>query len=70
VCGDKIKQSKGGIMVRKPFLIGVIFVFVILISGCTLAKGASGLAQGIKEGAEKDWATLKKADDWMQENFW
>ena len=57
-------------MVKKSMLIGILFLFVILVNGCTLAKGVSGFAQGAKEGAEEDWKLLKKADDWVKSNLW
>ncbi len=58
-------------MLKKAFLSAALLVFIFLTSGCgTLCKGASGFAQGAKEGAKEDWAWLKKSDDWVKANLW
>ncbi len=58
-------------MLKKAFLSGILLGFIFLASGCgTLYKGASGLVQGVKEGAHEDWAWVGKADKWMKANLW
>ena len=58
-------------MLKKAFLSGILLVFVFLVSGCgTICKGAGGFAQGVKEGAQEDWAWVKKSDAWFQKNLW
>jgi len=58
-------------MLKKVLLSGILLVFIFLTSGCgTLYKGASGLAQGVKEGAWEDWSCLKNADAWFKKNLW
>jgi len=62
-------------MLKKVFLSSVLLVFVFLAAGCgTLYKGAQGITQGIKEGAQEDWHWLVKqtnsADSWCKENLW
>ena len=57
-------------MVKKIFLSVILFVFVFLSSGCTVAKGAAGFCLGAKEGAQDDWDSLQHADAWMRTNLW
>lgn len=61
-------------MVKKSFLLVVLFIFVFLASGCTLAKGttcaAGGFVQGAKEGAKEDCNSVQKADTWVKDNLW
>ena len=64
----------GGIMIKKSFLLGMLFAFVFLSGCCTVAKGttgaAGGLVQGAKEGAKEDCNSIKKADAWIKDNLW
>lgn len=65
-------------MVKKLFLSVVFFIFVFLVSGCTVAKGTTcaaggfvmGAKQGIQEGAQQDWNSIQKADGWVKDNLW
>jgi len=68
-------------MLRKSFLLALLFVFAFLISGCTLIKGTGGAAIGLgkgatigaKEGFKDDVEfvkSLEKADAWIRENLW
>jgi hypothetical protein len=65
-------------MVRKSFLLGILFLFVFLASGCTVAKSAGGACAGFAQGAavgategfKDDVSWIKKADNWVKENLW
>jgi len=65
-------------MVRKFFLLGILFLFIFVASGCTLAKGAGGAVVGCAQGAsvgasegfKDDVSWIKKADNWVKENLW
>ena len=57
-------------MVKKIFLSVILFVFVFLASGCTLAKGTAGFCLGAKEGAKDDWNSIQNADAWVRTNLW
>ena len=49
----------------------VLLLCVIVVSGCETITGAvKGAAEGAAEGIPKDWAALKKADDWIKKNLW
>lgn len=56
-------DKKGGVMIKKSFAFFILAIFIGCLSGCETIKGAA-------EGATKDWATLKKADNWLQKNLW
>jgi hypothetical protein len=44
---------------------------VILASGCETVKTAtSGLGEAMATDIGNTWGALKKADQWMQENYW
>jgi len=63
----KAYVKKGEIMIRKFFLLSILFVFIFLSCGChTIVKGFNGACEGAKE----DWAVAKKADAWVQDNLW
>ena len=51
-------------MVKKSFLLVILFVFTFLASGCTLIKGtgctAIGLGQGAATGATEGISTVVK----------
>lgn len=61
-------------MVKKPFLLITLPVFIFLACGCTLVKGiggaAVGCAQGVSEGFKNDVSFIKKADNWTKDNLW
>lgn len=57
-------------MIKKLFLLAFLFVFLFLVSGCTLVKGVTGAAQGVAEGAKEDYQAIKKADGWVKDNLW
>ena len=57
-------------MIKKSFLLFVLFLFVFLTSGCTLAKGAGGFALGVQEGFKDDAAAVNAADAWVKKNLW
>ena len=50
-------------LMRSKVLIIIIFGLILFIQGCATFKGA-------KEGVKKDWKSLGKVDDWIQENMW
>ncbi len=70
---------------KKFILSSVLFLGIILLSGCETAKGAAygtvdtvgAAAKGVGAtacGAAKDtanlWQGILKADDWMKKNLW
>jgi len=48
----------------------LLFVFIFLISGCTVARGVQGFGQGAAEGWKEDSYHLNKADAWVKKNLW
>jgi len=54
-------------MIKKGAAFFILSIFLILIAGCETTKGA---CKGAAEGAHKDWESLKKADQKMQEVLW
>ena len=50
-------------MMKKGITFFVLFIFLILVSGCETVKGAAG-------GAQKDWDNAKQLDKKMQEVLW
>jgi len=54
-------------MLKKRVLLFAVSIFLILIAGCETTKGA---CKGAAEGAEKDWESMKKADEKMREVLW
>lgn len=65
-------------MVKKSLLPVMLFVFILLASGCTLVKGTGGAAVGLTQGAaggasegfKDDVGFVKKADSWVKSNLW
>ena len=63
-------------MLKKHFLLAILFIFVFLASGCTLIKGTGGAAIGLgqgaaagaKEGFNDDVNFINKADHWLNES--
>jgi hypothetical protein len=63
-------------MVRKFFLLAILFIFVFLADGCTIARGTTGAIGGLargaieggKEGFQEDLALIKKADNLVKNN--
>ncbi|MDD5097029.1 MAG: hypothetical protein PHU59_00855 [Candidatus Omnitrophica bacterium] len=53
-------------MVKKPFLLFVLFLFVFLASGCTIGRGIEGVGQGFKE----DMKVAQEWDVWVKKNLW
>ena len=54
-------------MIKKGNALFILFIFLVLISGCETIKGAF---TGAGDGARKDWEAAKKVDDWMRKNLW
>ena len=50
-------------IMRKIFLVFLLAVLALTTSGCQAAKG-------IGDDVYNTWQMLKKADAWMQENYW
>jgi len=50
-------------MIKRGVIFFVLFIFLILASGCETAKGAA-------EGATKDYENVKQLDKKMQEVLW
>ena len=50
-------------IMRKVFLVFLLAVLALVTSGCQTVKGAGG-------DAYSAWQAVKKADAWMQENWW
>ncbi len=57
-------------MIRKSFLLLVLFISIFSTSGCTLCRGTQGFAQGAKEGWKEDAKAINEADAWIKENLW
>ncbi len=63
-------------MLRKFFLLAILFVFVFLAGGCTVVRGtaggirglATGTIEGGKEGLKEDLEFINKADNWSKNN--
>lgn len=54
-------------MIKKGALLFILFSFLVLIAGCQTVTGA---VKGGAEGAKKDWESLKKANQKMEEVLW
>lgn len=50
-------------MMRKGAILFFLFVFLALVGGCETVKGAF-------HGAQKDYQSAKKVDDWVKEHLW
>jgi len=48
---------------RKFLALVMLALFVGLLAGCGTCKGAV-------DGFKQDWASLKRADRWVQKNLW
>jgi hypothetical protein len=66
-------------MVKKPFLLAMLFVFMLLASGCvTINTGgccpdkypAQCTKKAVKVQTEKGPCMVEKADNWVRENLW
>ena len=58
-------------MIKKGAIVFILFIFLILGSGCeTLKRSAGGAAQGASEGAKTDWENMQKLDARMREVLW
>lgn len=63
-------------MVKKFFLLAILFVFVFLASSCTVVRGTTGAIGGLttgtiegsKEGFKEDLQLINRADNWVKEN--
>lgn len=57
-------------MIKKGFVLALL-AWLLFLGGCETTKGlVGGVAGGVSEGAKKDWAALKRVDNWMRENMW
>ena len=54
-------------MIKKGSVLFILFIFLVLISGCETIKGAFTRASN---GAKKDWQAAKSVDGWMRKNLW
>ena len=52
------------------FVLAMIFGFTFLLSGCETAKGMKKDIVEFPDNVAKTWDQAKKADKWMQENWW
>jgi hypothetical protein len=52
---------------KSGFVLSVLFVFLILASGCSTTKG---IVNGVQQDTKDTWQAMKKADKWMQKNLW
>ncbi len=61
-------------MIKKSFLVIILFIFLFLVSGCTIVKGIGGACVGTvggaSEGFKDDVSFIKKADNWVKDNLW
>lgn len=63
-------------MVKKFFLPVILFVFIFLVSGCTVVRGASGGIKGLaagaveggREGFKEDLEFINNADNWIKDS--
>lgn len=54
-------------MRKRSFMLFILSVILLLLSGCATIKGAW---KGATEGAKEDWEDAQKIDEWMRENLW
>ena len=54
-------------MIKKGPIFFILFIFLILASGCETVGGA---AKGASEGAKTDWENIQKLDGRMREVLW
>ena len=66
-------------MVKKSFLLVILFVFMFLASGCVTVytdaccsdkQSAQCTKKAAKVETEKGPGIVKKVDDWIRENIW
>jgi len=63
-------------MVKKSFLLVILFAFVFLASGCVTISAENVYVDGKSPQCTKKAANeglggmVKKADDWVKENIW
>jgi hypothetical protein len=66
-------------MVKKSFLLVMLFIFMFLTSGCVTVytdgccpdkQSTQCTKKSAKTAAEKEPSIIKKADDWVKENLW
>jgi len=64
-------------MVKKFFLLAILFAFVFLTSGCcTAVRGTTGAVGGLttgaleggREGFKEDLELINKANNWVKDN--
>lgn len=49
----------------------VIFLGVLLLSGCETTKGvANGIGEGVSKDSKAVCGWVKKADTWIKDNLW
>ena len=60
-------RKRGKLMIKKGAIFFVLFIFLILASGCETVGGA---AKGAGEGAKTDWENMQKLDARMREVLW
>jgi hypothetical protein len=64
-------KKRGRLMIKKGSILLVLFIFLILTSGCeTLKRSFGGAAKGASEGAKTDWENMQKLDARMREVLW
>jgi len=52
-------------------VLGLFFlIFIISISGCQTVKGVGGIGKGLADDAYGIWQVIKRADEWIKENYW
>lgn len=66
-------------MMKKFFLLSVLFVFIFLVSGCITVntdgccpdkKNNPCTKKIVKADSREDSSPIKKADDWVKKNLW
>lgn len=63
---------------KKMISLGILFLCLILSSGCETTKGAvvgvgatvAGTTSGIAKDSKNLWQSILKADNWLRENLW
>ncbi len=58
------------VLMRRAVLGLFFLIFIISISGCQTVKGVGGIGKGLADDAYGIWQVIKRADEWIKENYW
>ena len=55
----------------RNLILGLFFlIFLVSVSGCQTIKGVGAVGKGLADDTYNAWQAIKRADGWMEENYW